>query len=82
LPANRSCCQASTQPDYEAELAIVIGKGGRHIPEGALARPRIRYTILNDSARFPNGHKPVDDRQDVRHFRADRPVNRNGRRGR
>lgn len=38
----------STQPDYEAEFAVVIGRGGRHIP-GAQWRDHVfGYTILND----------------------------------
>jgi len=42
LPAN------STKPDYEAEFAVVIGKGGRHIPEGRWRDHVFGYTILND----------------------------------
>jgi 2-keto-4-pentenoate hydratase/2-oxohepta-3-ene-1,7-dioic acid hydratase in catechol pathway len=38
----------STRPDYEAELAVVIGKGGRHIPEGSWREHVFGYTILND----------------------------------
>ena len=38
----------STQPDYEAELAVVIGKGGRHIPEARWREHVFGYTILND----------------------------------
>jgi len=38
----------STKPDYEAEFAIVIGKGGRHIPESAWREHVFGYTILND----------------------------------
>ena len=62
----------STQPDYEAEFAVVIGKRGRHIPEDALARPRLRLhdPERRQRARFPDGDQPVDDRQNVRHVRA------------
>lgn len=42
LPAN------STQPDYEAELAAVIGVGGRHIPAERWREHVVGYTILND----------------------------------
>ena len=42
LPAN------STQPDYEAELAAVIGVGGRNIPAERWQDHVIGYTILND----------------------------------
>jgi 2-keto-4-pentenoate hydratase/2-oxohepta-3-ene-1,7-dioic acid hydratase in catechol pathway len=38
----------STKPDYEAELAVVIGKGGRHIPEDRWREHVFGYTILND----------------------------------
>jgi 2-keto-4-pentenoate hydratase/2-oxohepta-3-ene-1,7-dioic acid hydratase in catechol pathway len=34
--------------DYEAELGIVIGRGGRNIPEGAAAEAIFGYTIVND----------------------------------
>jgi 2-keto-4-pentenoate hydratase/2-oxohepta-3-ene-1,7-dioic acid hydratase in catechol pathway len=38
----------STRPDYEAELAVVIGKGGRHIPEERAMEHVFGYTIFND----------------------------------
>jgi len=38
----------STKPDYEAELAVVIGKGGRHIPASHWREHVFGYTILND----------------------------------
>ena len=38
----------STQPDYEAEFAVVIGKGGRHIPESHWRDHVFGYTIVND----------------------------------
>lgn len=38
----------STQPDYEAEFAVVIGKRGRHIPEERWREFVFGYTILND----------------------------------
>jgi 2-keto-4-pentenoate hydratase/2-oxohepta-3-ene-1,7-dioic acid hydratase in catechol pathway len=40
--------KASKRPDYEAELAVVIGKGGRHIPEARWREHVFGYTILND----------------------------------
>jgi 2-keto-4-pentenoate hydratase/2-oxohepta-3-ene-1,7-dioic acid hydratase in catechol pathway len=40
--------KASTRPDYEAEMAVVIGKGGRHIPEAKWREHVFGYTILND----------------------------------
>jgi 2-keto-4-pentenoate hydratase/2-oxohepta-3-ene-1,7-dioic acid hydratase in catechol pathway len=42
LPTN------STEPDYEAELAFVIGKGGYRIPAGAWREHVYGYTIVND----------------------------------
>src|SRR5436305_5465007 len=38
----------SVKPDYEAEMAVVIGKGGRHIPESRWREHVFGYTILND----------------------------------
>jgi 2-keto-4-pentenoate hydratase/2-oxohepta-3-ene-1,7-dioic acid hydratase in catechol pathway len=40
--------KASTQPDYEAELAIVIGKGGRNIAAEDWQQHVFGYTIIND----------------------------------
>lgn len=42
LPAN------ATQPDYEAELAVVIGQGGDHIAEADWEQHVFGYTIIND----------------------------------
>ncbi|MBV8820938.1 MAG: fumarylacetoacetate hydrolase family protein [Acidobacteriaceae bacterium] len=38
----------STQPDYEAEFAFVIGKGGRHIAAENWKEHVFGYTIVND----------------------------------
>jgi 2-keto-4-pentenoate hydratase/2-oxohepta-3-ene-1,7-dioic acid hydratase in catechol pathway len=38
----------STKPDYEAEFAFVIGKGGRHIPAAQWQEHVFGYTIVND----------------------------------
>ena len=38
----------STKPDYEAEFAFVIGKGGRHIPAERWRDHVAGYTIVND----------------------------------
>jgi len=40
--------KVSTQPDYEAEFAFVIGKGGRHIKAANWQEHVIGYTIIND----------------------------------
>lgn len=39
---------ASVQIDYESELALVIGKGGRDIPRGRAMDHVFGYTIVND----------------------------------
>lgn len=38
----------SEKPDYEAEFAVVIGKGGRYIPEQNWKEHVFGYTIVND----------------------------------
>ena len=38
----------SKQPDYEAEFAVVIGKGGRHIPQERWREHVFGYTNHND----------------------------------
>jgi len=38
----------STKPDYEAELAFVIGKPGRHVPAEKWREHVAAYTIVND----------------------------------
>jgi 2-keto-4-pentenoate hydratase/2-oxohepta-3-ene-1,7-dioic acid hydratase in catechol pathway len=40
--------RVSTKPDYEAEFAVIIGKGGRHIAGAAWEEHVFGYTILND----------------------------------
>ena len=40
--------KASVQLDYECELTIVIGKGGRHIPEEKALEHVFGYTLFND----------------------------------
>jgi 2-keto-4-pentenoate hydratase/2-oxohepta-3-ene-1,7-dioic acid hydratase in catechol pathway len=40
--------RATTQPDYEAELAFVIGKGGYRIPAPAWREHVYGFTIAND----------------------------------
>src|SRR5512141_946814 len=39
---------STTRPDYEAELAFVIGKGGRHIPADRWREHVFGYTMVND----------------------------------
>jgi 2-keto-4-pentenoate hydratase/2-oxohepta-3-ene-1,7-dioic acid hydratase in catechol pathway len=38
----------SVKPDYEAEFAFVIGKGGRHVPAERWQEHVFGYTIVND----------------------------------
>src|SRR5438876_2268595 len=38
----------STKPDYEAEMAVIIGKGGRYIPGDKWKEHVFGYTNLND----------------------------------
>jgi 2-keto-4-pentenoate hydratase/2-oxohepta-3-ene-1,7-dioic acid hydratase in catechol pathway len=45
-PVIRPKC--SVQLDYECELTIVIGKGGRHIPEDKALAHVFGYTLFND----------------------------------
>jgi 2-keto-4-pentenoate hydratase/2-oxohepta-3-ene-1,7-dioic acid hydratase in catechol pathway len=40
--------KASRKPDYEAEFAFVIGRGGRHIPAARALEHVLGYTIVND----------------------------------
>ena len=40
----------SHQLDYEAELMIVVGKGGRHIPEADALDHVFGYTVFNDGS--------------------------------
>ncbi len=40
--------RASQQPDYEAEFAVVIGQGGRNIPEADWEDHVFGYTIFHD----------------------------------
>jgi 2-keto-4-pentenoate hydratase/2-oxohepta-3-ene-1,7-dioic acid hydratase in catechol pathway len=40
--------KASIQLDFECELTIVVGKGGRHIPESRALEHVFGYTIFND----------------------------------
>ena len=40
--------KASARPDYEAEFAFVVGRGGRHIPGGRWREHVFGYTNFND----------------------------------
>lgn len=47
-PMVRPAC--SEKLDYEAELLLIIGKGGRHIPEDEALGHVFGYTIFNDGS--------------------------------
>jgi 2-keto-4-pentenoate hydratase/2-oxohepta-3-ene-1,7-dioic acid hydratase in catechol pathway len=47
-PMVRPAC--SERLDYEAELMVVIGTGGRHIPEAAALSHVFGYTVFNDGS--------------------------------
>ncbi|MDJ1016811.1 MAG: fumarylacetoacetate hydrolase family protein [Paracoccaceae bacterium] len=47
-PMVRPAC--SEMLDYEAELLIIIGKGGRHIPESEALEHVFGYTVFNDGS--------------------------------
>jgi 2-keto-4-pentenoate hydratase/2-oxohepta-3-ene-1,7-dioic acid hydratase in catechol pathway len=40
--------RSEARPDYEAEFAFVVGRGGRHIPAARWREHVFGYTILND----------------------------------
>ncbi len=47
-PLVRPSC--SEKLDYEAELMLIIGKGGRHIPEAEALNHVFGYTVFNDGS--------------------------------
>jgi 2-keto-4-pentenoate hydratase/2-oxohepta-3-ene-1,7-dioic acid hydratase in catechol pathway len=47
-PLVRPSC--STQLDYEAELMLIVGKGGRHISEADALNHVFGYTVFNDGS--------------------------------
>ena len=77
--------------DYEVELAVVIGKPGRHIPAERALEHVFGYTVANDiTARdrqavpHPQGgfEYAPRARQELRHVGAARAVDRDARRDR
>jgi 2-keto-4-pentenoate hydratase/2-oxohepta-3-ene-1,7-dioic acid hydratase in catechol pathway len=62
---------ASAMPDYEGELAVVIGRPGRQITEQDALDYVAGYTAFNDvsASRFPGAYEPVDDGQEPGHLR-------------
>lgn len=47
-PMERPAC--SEKLDYEAELLLIVGKGGRHIPEDKALDHVFGYTVFNDGS--------------------------------
>jgi 2-keto-4-pentenoate hydratase/2-oxohepta-3-ene-1,7-dioic acid hydratase in catechol pathway len=47
-PGDAIVLPENSQVDYEVELAVIIGKGGRHIPENQALDHVGGYTIFND----------------------------------
>ncbi len=43
-----ACCTHGPEVDYEVELAIVIGRGGKNIPENKALEHVLGYTVGND----------------------------------
>ncbi|MEJ0025005.1 MAG: fumarylacetoacetate hydrolase family protein [Rhizomicrobium sp.] len=41
---------ASEQLDYEGELAVIVGRGGRHIPEADALERIAGYSVFNDGS--------------------------------
>ena len=68
----------TAQVDYEAELAVVIGRLARDVPDGARARrrPRLHVPGRRVGARPPVRRRAVDPRQEPRHVLPDGPVDR------
>ena len=52
VPSGRAMCRpkVSTQFDFEGELALVMGQGGRHIPRDLALSKVFGYTIFNDGS--------------------------------
>lgn len=52
------CPRVSSQFDYEGEIAIIIGKGGRHIEMDQAADHIFGYSLFNDASvrDFQQGH--------------------------
>ena len=72
----------SDQIDYEAELAVVIGKGGKNISRADAMEHVFGYTVVNDvTARdVQMRHQQWDMGKSLRHLLPDGPVDRHRRR--
>ena len=74
----------SARFDYEGELGVVIGRGGRYIPRRRRDRGdrRLRGVHGRHGARVAARGQPVDGREELRRDDADRPRAGHPRRGR
>ena len=65
-PVVRPDC--SERLDYEVELMVIIGKGGRHISEADALSHIFGYSVFNDvsSSGLPTQDASVDTRQKLR----------------
>ena len=74
--------QVSTKLDYEAELAVVIGRRARYVTEarGAGVVVRLRLLQRRHAARLPAQDHAVDHRQELRRHRRFRALPGHGRR--
>ena len=77
-----ACRRISSKLDYEAELAVVIGRRTRFVQRGRCAGSRLRLRLLQrrHAARLPAPHHAMDDRQELRRHRRLRPLPGHGRR--
>ena len=75
--------KVSNQVDYEAELVVAIGQGGRHIPQEKAFEHVGGYTVGHDVSRTRlaalQAIQAMDGGQDLRHLRPDRPRAGHGR---
>ena len=73
----------TSQIDYESELAVVIGRGGRDISRSRAMDHVFGYTVVNDvSARRAGAPSAVGPRQELRHLLPDGAVDHQRRRAR
>ena len=70
--------KVSTSPDYEAEFAFVIGRGGRNIARRRLAKTRLwlHHRERCERARLSTGDHAMAHGQNVRYLRSYGPLDR------
>ena len=72
----------SASIDYEGELAVIIGQGGRGISQARAMEHVWGYTVVNDVTARAGPHEAVACRQIVRHVLPHGALGRYRRRGR